>query len=357
MSAHLGRQRRDDLKQVLRHIVGLARREQADLLLVAGDLFEQRCASKGTIKYIDDLFRSIPDVRVFIAPGNHDPLVEGSYYFTYNWAPNVHIFGPRWEAVDLPDLGCTVHGLGFDAWEIDRWRPAAERARDPERVNIAVIHGSDLGSVPGESAPYHPFTARDLANLGMDYVALGHYHRPSTVSEGGRLLGRYPGSPEPLSFGEPGQHGVLLGYVGKQGARLETVPTSLREYITLEADCCGCVSTEDVMAVISELDGQRQRGENLYRVTLTGTVDQQLHIDCTYLSERLQREFYLLRLIDQTQPDYDLERLAEEHSARGLFVQRLLQRELDCREPSERELVRRALYLGLAAFEGRRAIR
>lgn len=357
VDGQVGRERRQELKQVAEGIVALARRERVDLLLIAGDLLEQRWTNKGTVKFVDDLFRTIPQVRVFIAPGNHDPLVAGSYYQTYRWAPNVHIFGPRWSAVDLPDLGCTVYGFGFDAYEISAFRPAGQRAAEPDRINIAVLHGSDVSNVPSGVEPYHPFTAADLSALGMDYVALGHYHAARPVSDGNRLLGRYSGSPEALGFGETGRHGVLLGGVAKGVSRLEFVPTGLREYISRDVDCSGAISPEDVMRALVECDDSNARQRNLYHIALKGVVDPELRIETAYLAERLRSDFYYLRLSDRTQPDYDLQRLLEERSARGLFVRRLLEREEEARDQQERDVVRRALYLGLAAFEGRRASR
>ena len=72
--------RRQDLREVFSKITDAAKKEKADLLLISGDLYEHRYVKKSTINYINELFNGIPDVRVLILPGNHDPYTIDSYY-------------------------------------------------------------------------------------------------------------------------------------------------------------------------------------------------------------------------------------------------------------------------------------
>jgi DNA repair protein SbcD/Mre11 len=347
-SGSSSRLRREELKDVAAGVIDLAVRERVQVLLLAGDLYEHAHATRGTAKFLDDQFRRIPDVHVFISPGNHDPYLEGSYWQTYPWAPNVHIFGPEPDRVDLPDLPVSVWGWGFGAFEVRSWQLAGLRPpASPDRINLAVIHGGD--------AAYHPFGPAELDELGMDYIALGHIHKTGTVLEkAGRVVARYSGSPEALSFGEPGEHGVYVGPVSKEGARLAFVVTGRRRYITEEVDVSGAVSLDDVAAAILQVDSPTERARHCYRLHLTGFVDPGLAVDTTVLTERLAGQFYLLKLSNQTEPDWDLAELARERSARGLFVQRLLAME-DAAEDdlAAQRRIRRALALGLAAFAGK----
>jgi DNA repair exonuclease SbcCD nuclease subunit len=337
------RMRREELKAVFASIIDLAIRENVQVLLVAGDLFEHKYATRGTIQFIDEQFRRLPGARIFISPGNHDPYISGSYWETYPWAPHVHIFGPVPERIDLPQLGATVRGWGFGAWEVRESKLAGFPAPHPEHVNLVIVHGGD--------AAYHPFTSAELAGLGADYIALGHIHKEGPVLEqAGQVIARYSGSPEALSFGEPGEHGVYLGTVAKDAVRMQWVATGRRRYITADVDAAGAVSLEDLAAAIRRVAPPDERREHCYRLTLTGAVDPGLQVDLPLLTDKLAGEFYLLRLTDGTAPDYDLPALARERGARGLFVQRLLAMEAAAAEPAERKRIRRALALGLAAL-------
>ncbi|HYG60470.1 MAG TPA: DNA repair exonuclease, partial [Symbiobacteriaceae bacterium] len=203
----------------------------------------------------------------------------------------------------------------------------------------------------GGDAAYHPFTAGDLTALGADYIALGHIHKEGVLLEqAGRVLARYSGSPEALSFGEPGEHGVYVGAVAREYNRMDFVPVGRRRYVTAEVDVTGAVSREDVAAAIRRFASPDEGRQHCYRLTLAGEVDPELQVDLPVLQEMLAGDFYFLRLADETRPAYDLDALAAERSARGLFVRRLLDREAAAGDPAERALVRRALSLGLAAF-------
>lgn len=340
------RLRREEVKAVFADIIDLALRAQVQVVLVAGDLFEHKYATRSTIKFIDDQFRRLGDVPVFISPGNHDPFVPGSFYETFPWAPNVHIFGPEPERVDLDGLPVTVRGWGFPTWEVRECQLRRFPAAAPGRVNLVVVHG-------GEGA-YHPFSAADLAALRADYIALGHIHKQGAMlEEAGRVIARYSGSPEALHFGEPGEHGVYVGTVSTDYARLEFVPTGRRRYVSIDVDVTGAVSVADLAAAVRAVAPAAERSQHGYRITLCGAVSADLRVDVALLLDLLSPEFFVLKLVDGTAPDVDLQALARERSARGLFVQRLLEMEQAEADPVRRRVVRKALTHGLAAFAGK----
>lgn len=340
-----GRLRRVELREIFSEIIDLAKREQVQVLLIAGDLFEHAHAARSLIDFIDQQFRRIPEVQVLISPGNHDPYMEGSYYKTYPWSPNVHIFGPEPERIDLPDLPVSVWGWGFASWEVGTWQLEGVRAVAPDRVTLALLHGGE--------GPYHSFRPTDLASLGADYIALGHIHKGQPLlEEAGQIRARYAGSPEALSFGEPGEHGVWLGTVSKQRTDLRFVRTGRRQYVTAEVSIDGARTPEEVIEALRGVGDTGARLRHCYRLILTGAISPDLTLDLSVLQEQVGGDFYFLRLEDRTFPDYDLDRLTVEKSARGLFVRRLLEMQ-EAEPPEKQELIRRALALGLSAFAGR----
>jgi len=340
-----GRLRRVELTETFAAIIDMAKREQVQVMLIAGDLFEHKHATRSTAKFVDEQCRRIPETRIFISPGNHDPYLPASLYATYPWATNVHVFGPQVERVDLPDLPVSIYGWGFPDWEVPSYQLGSLHVADPGRINLVVVHG-------GEGA-YHPFRPVDLGRIGADYIALGHIHKQEIclAGPGGRVLARYCGSPEPLSFGEPGQHGVYLGTVSKAATQLRFVPTGRRQYITAAIDVTSAASFENLLRLVMEVDSAESRRRNCYRVTLTGALDPDLNVNLPLLLERLTPEFYLLKLEDATSAGFDLEQLAQERTARGLFVQQLLTMSQLETDPDAQQRIRRALSLGLLAFE------
>lgn len=342
----------EELKDVLAAIVERTARSGAQLLLIAGDLFEHQRVRKATVRRITELLDSLDGVRVFISPGNHDPLLPDSYYATYPWPANVHIFGPQWQAVALPELGVTVHGYGFGDYYVHE--PMLQRLRvgDGAGVHIALVHGSDTAA-GGPESEYLPLSAADVAASGADYVALGHYHGARVVlAAGNRLRAAYPGSPQSLDFGEQGGHGIYVGEVGKGGAELSLESVARRRHITARVDLDGAVTPEEVEQRVLAVAPGDERSRDLFRILLSGTLDPELSLNLAALHERLAGEFFALSLSLDAEPGYNLAALSEETSVLGQFVRALLARLDTAADDAERARIRAALNLGLAAFRG-----
>ena len=97
-----------------------ARRQQADLLLIAGDLFHRQ-PLKRELKEVAAGFAAIPDTEIVLIAGNHDYLHPKSYYRTFAWPDNVHfILNKDLTPVHLERIHTTVWGCSFWDKEDDR---------------------------------------------------------------------------------------------------------------------------------------------------------------------------------------------------------------------------------------------
>jgi hypothetical protein len=88
------------------------------------------------------------------------------------------------------------------------------------------------------------------------------------------------------------------------------------------------------------------------RLQIGGSLPPDLDLDPAALGEALAGLAHELRLRDSTVPEYDLETLAQEGTLRGHFVRTLYAR-LEGAPEEEKDVIRRALYLGLDALAGR----
>ena len=212
-------QRRAEQRELLFRLADLANREEADLLLLSGDLFDGAEVYGETL---DALSQALGSVRgqVFIAPGNHDFWSAHSPYAALVWPENVHIFTePEIETVELPELGCTVHGAAFTApHRTDR---ALEGFHAPSdgNLHLLVLH---CDGTP--DSRYGPITEEDLSASGIDYAALGHIHARIGPRRAGETVWAYPGCPEGRGFDELGDKGVLCGSVERGKVQLDFVP-------------------------------------------------------------------------------------------------------------------------------------
>lgn len=332
-------QRRQDLKRVLSKIIDLALSENPDLVLVCGDLYEHGYTEKSSVHYICDQLRRIPGIPVLMIPGNHDPLVRGSFYGEYEWPANVHILGSK-DMFELPSSGTRVYG------------GSACGATDPSFINILLHHGTL--DMPFSSGAFQPISGREIFGQGFDYCALGHFHS--------RIIGAGPGgifynagSPEPLGFDEEGEHGVYLSVIEKYPGNGSTIKAGFiklcsRRVFSLEADISGCLNNEQVAGrVAAEID-KAGCSEDIFRIFLNGRISSDIRIDTQTVAGLLNGKSFYLRIIDNTMPDYDLEQISREKGLRGSFTRKMLERAAKA-EPEDVRLVMQALYYGLEAID------
>lgn len=341
--------RTGELLETFSRAVQAATDERFDLMLVAGDLFEHDHVDRATLRVVMEAFAAF-DRPVLIAPGNHDPATPDSPYRRLAWPHNVHIFGPSFSYLELFDKSLRVHGFGFDQREIRDHR-LAEFRPEPGRdgLDVMVLHGSSMAGRQQSDGEYLPFTAHDLANSAMAYVALGHYHRRMVVEGTGRTVAAYPGSLESLNFTHVGPHGAYAVELDGTRVHLEERSYARREHRLLEVDVSDLSSSEQVLAkVLSEIPVEvRQR--DICQVTLIGEAPLE-GLSANTLRDGLADQFYALKVKLRVSPKADLERLSAEPTVRGRFVA-IFKERLRQASPEEREMLLEALRVGLRALE------
>ena len=83
--------RREAQRSLLKRIFDTAKREECDMMLIAGDLFDTVFVTPETKKLCMELFADF-GAPIVIAPGNHDPFVDGSLYKSADLPENVFVF-------------------------------------------------------------------------------------------------------------------------------------------------------------------------------------------------------------------------------------------------------------------------
>jgi DNA repair protein SbcD/Mre11 len=183
-------------RQLFRRIVDRALADQVDLVLIAGDLFDHNRASDETIAFVR---RELDRLRqpVVILPGNHDALRANAIYDRYDFsagANHVHVIRRLdGQTIELPEIDAVVWGRAMEE-HTPEFRPLAELpGRDAERWSLVMAHGFFFAERqrPDRSSPIF---ADEIRDSGWDYLALGHHHARTNVSQGG-VLAHYAGAP------------------------------------------------------------------------------------------------------------------------------------------------------------------
>jgi DNA repair exonuclease SbcCD nuclease subunit len=330
-------------------VVAAVQEQAADLLCIAGDLFEAAHTRAATVRHVARALGGCGR-PVFVAPGNHDPCSARSVYDLAAWPPNVTIFRGSWTAVRLPELDVVVHGRGFTQPE-ESERLVDGLVVDGPGRHILVAHGSDESCRPDRHHPYRPFQPPELDAWPLLYAALGHYHR-FIVLPAQRVRAVYCGSPTPQCFADTEEHGVVLARIDGASVHVELLPLPGRRFVTLRLDVSGADTQAELVQRLQAGVAAAQLQEDFLRLHLQGSLPPDLEVDVQALQEALRSLVHDVELRDETVPEYDLAAIAREATVRGQFV-RTLSARLEAAGDGERDVVRRALYFGLDAFAGR----
>jgi DNA repair exonuclease SbcCD nuclease subunit len=209
---------RDARLDSARRVVELARQHDAELMLVAGDTFEDNAVDRVLVQKVADILAAFGR-PVYIIPGNHDPLMPGSVWQHAAWQShaNLHVLG---ELAAVPIPGGTLYPSPLFE-KHSRKDPTAWIVADAPGVAIGLAHGS----VEGVEDLDYPIARAAAARAGLDYLALGHWHSLATYPDAdGAVRMAYSGTHETTKFGERDSGHALLVEIESRGATPRLTP-------------------------------------------------------------------------------------------------------------------------------------
>jgi len=326
--------RRGEQRQMVEDLVELSNGEQCDFVLLAGDLFDSDRVYADTLESLEKAL-SHCHAQVFIAPGNHDFYTLGSPYRAMNWPPNVHIFSANSiGSVYVPEFDAEIWGAAFTAQESPSLLEGFH-VRDEGCLNLMVLHG-DLGN-----SPYNPISPAQIAQSGLDYLALGHIHKASGLQQSGGTYYGWSGCPMGRGFDELGEKGVYIGTLDKGNCDLRFAPLSRRKYeiLTVMVEGDSAQSIQDALPQNTQND--------IYRIILEGQCDAS---NLRALYDQFAPQFFSLTFRDHTTAPVDLWKQRGNDTLKGLFLQELHEKMENSDQPHLYEM---AAKMGLATMEGR----
>ena len=219
----------EEQKHILQQILQMIKKEQADGIMIAGDLYDKGVPPAEAVQVFDKFLTELADLNVpiFAISGNHDSPERIAFASSLLRGRNV-FFSPVYDGnvcrVSLQDKygEVNIYLLPFlkpsivrhaleekyeKELQIESYQEAIEAAIkemnvDKEKRNVLVAHQFVTGAKQCESEELQiggidQISVETFADF--DYVALGHLHSPQKV---GRETVRYCGTPLKYSFSE-----------------------------------------------------------------------------------------------------------------------------------------------------------
>ena len=322
---------RNEQRKIPGKIAELCRREDCDMVLLAGDLFD----GEPTRESLRLLKKALTDcgVPVLIAPGNHDFCHPDSIWVQERWPENVFIFTEGMESVTIQGLDCRIYGAAFQSMDCGSLL-ADFRAEGTEKYKVAVLHGDPTQP----NSPYNAITTAQVRASGLQYLALGHIHKAGAF-QAGRTLCAWPGCPMGRGWDETGEKGVCI----------ITITDSVDiQAVGLDNLCFHdlTVNIDDDPVAALEMALPASGGKDFYRVSLTGSGE----LDLNALRQAFPR-FPNLELRDKTEPPLDIWADADEDSLEGIYFA-MLKKAMDA-NAEQAERTRLAAEISRKLLSGR----
>ena len=337
---NLGEKRRLEQRKIFKKVIEYIKNNNIEYLFISGDLYEHKYIKKTTIEYINNLFKEIPNTKIYISPGNHDPFLKNSYYNKFNWNENVKIFTNKIEKIETEKAN--IYGFGFDDFYCTDCGIENLEIDEKNKLNILVIHGT-LNGASIEEKQYNSIKSKTLEEKGFDYVALGHIHKLDyNTSENQRIV--YPGSTASLGFDELGGHGMIVGELEKEKINLQFIKLDETEFKIQELDITEINSKEELIEKINELNIEEK---NLIEIYLTGKRN--FEID-TYEIKKFITNEKIIKIKNKTKINYNLEKISEENTLRGIFVKKMLEKINSLENEDEKDILEKSIEIGLESL-------
>lgn len=177
-------------------VIDAAHKAGADILLLAGDVFEHNRLKADVLDRSRALLSDAP-MPVVMLPGNHDPLTPDSVWIRGELGKIDHVFL----------IGLESDTVRFDCHDLEIWGRAHVDYGDlnpledvPERGaarQLVAAHGHFVEELPvgsGARASWL-FTPEDIDATAADFIALGHWNVATDVGTKD-VLAHYSGSPD-----------------------------------------------------------------------------------------------------------------------------------------------------------------
>jgi hypothetical protein len=346
-----GNKLRAGMKTIFSGILDTAKDEKVDLVILAGNIFDNLDLSQNLLEsFITDIAR-LEDISVALFPGHRDFYEMGSFWDYWKLvkpAKNLILLsGKKPVQHDIPQLSLTLYGVPVRTGQSAGRQMEYIKKSGSSEYHIAVTNGiypENKDSTGGDSFDIEPFKT-----FGFNYIAVCGADEVKEY-DGSSLKAASSGSPLGLVPGRSDSSGVLL--INPTG---KSVSTELRkvqgfDWKKAEIPMETIHNIDDLKSRIMEFAGPH----TLLNVKLSGLALLEAGLNIEHLKEELEEHFLDLNFEDNTRvlPKNISEVKVHEKSVLGQYL-KVMVGKLNKASGEELEKYERSLKAGYSLLSGR----
>ncbi|WP_370593608.1 metallophosphoesterase family protein [Synechococcus sp. BIOS-U3-1] len=270
-------------------IAEVARQEQVDVVLVAGDLFDSSTVAAAMVMEVLEAVGSIPS-PVVVIPGNHDHGGAGGIWRREDLRRQMQQRAGNLQLLLKPEP-VVVAGITLLPCPLQRQRDSQSPSRwldqlnwtdlDPVNPRVVLAHGSVQGF--GGDGQVNQLCLDPLPRDQIDYIALGDWHALMEIDR--RTW--YSGTPEPDRFptgtDDMRSQVLVIDVERAQPPMVRVKPTGRLHWHRITMTLNGDADLARLEQQLVEAVGSRV-GRDLMRLELNGQLGLQGHL---HLEDRL----------------------------------------------------------------------
>ncbi|UCE66531.1 MAG: metallophosphoesterase [Candidatus Zixiibacteriota bacterium] len=348
-----GNKLRAGMKTIFSSVVDLAKEEKADLVIFAGDIFDNLDLSQNLLDFFASEVARLENIPAVLFPGNGDHYEHGSFWDYWKVAPpseNLYLLaGKRPVRIDIPSLSLTVYGIPIGPGQTEEGQLEFLKKSSSSKYHIALTNGAY--SVGADNVTGNVLDLKPFESFGFNYVAVCGNDNFKEY-DNSAVKAASSGSPLDLSPERAESGGVLLINMGDESVSTELRKVQSFEWRTVDISMETIHNLEDLKTRILEFSGQN----TLLKVELSGLTLLEAGLNTEQLQSELEDHFLDLQFEDKTRvlPQNISEVKVQEKTVLGQYLKVMVGRLNEASE-SEREKYERSLKIGYSLLSGREA--
>jgi DNA repair exonuclease SbcCD nuclease subunit len=267
--------RREELWSTFDEIIEMVKVEKIQYLFIVGDMIESEYFDFKGLKRIIQKFKVLVDTKVIITCGTSDACNINSMYDYVEFPKNVFVnkSTEHVQKINFNEDNLCIYSMNFSkSRDNENFQQIYDISVDEKKLNVLLLYSNE--EKESEETLNNGLNI-DLIKNKFDYCALGGKHNCNILKN--NVI--YPGTPEPISFEEGHEHGVIKGILEKKNVTYDFLNIAKRKFVKRTIEIDSTYGYNKILDLIKFSGDTFSNTKDYIRVNLIGTVNTDISID------------------------------------------------------------------------------